>query len=185
MARQTSSPTTEDSEEARAFLQTRLALFWKVLFCFALAGGVLGIAGGGMVKPGPDTAITFGAVALGGSLWWLCRRGKRSIRFCRIVDGGGLLAMAIVGTFLTRYLLVSFVREHSVVTAEGAVMADGYIAMIDLFPTAMYLAIRAALIPSSPRRTILVTAMIGLPKIVLTGLLVPAVGGGLAWRGAH
>ena len=40
-------------------------------------------------------------------------------------------------------------------------MADGYIAMIDLFPTAMYLAIRAALIPSSPRRTILVTAMIG------------------------
>jgi len=160
-----------------------LALFWKVLFCFALAGGVLGLAGGGMVKPGPDTVITFGAILLGGSLWWLCRRGKRSIRFCRTVDGGGLVAMAIVGTFLTRYLLVSFVREHSVVTAEGAAMADGYIAMIDLFPTAMYLAIRAALIPSSPRRTVVVTTMVGVPKIVLTSILVPAAGGGLAWRG--
>ncbi len=113
-------PTTEDSEEARAFLQTRLALFWKVLFCFNLAGGVLGLAGGGMVKPGPDTVITFGAIVLSGALWWLCRRGKRSIRFCRIVDGGGLLLVAIVGTFLTRYILVGFVREHSVVTTEGS-----------------------------------------------------------------
>src|SRR5438093_1181750 len=117
MARHKPSPTTEDSEEARAFLQSRLALFWKVLFCFTLAGGVLGLAGGGMVKPGPDTAITFGAIGLSGALWWACRRGKRSVRFCRIMDGGGLLVVAVVGTFLTRYILVGFIREHSVVTA--------------------------------------------------------------------
>jgi hypothetical protein len=185
MPRQKPSPTTEDSEEARGFLQTRLALFWKVLFCFNLAGGVLGLAGGGMVKPGPDTVITFGSIVLSGFLWWLCRRRKRSIRFCRIVDGGGLLVVAIVGTFLTRYILVGFVREHSVVTAEGSLMADGYVVMIDLFPTAMFLAIRAALIPSSPRRTVIVTAMVGVPKILLSSILVPAVGGGLAWRGAN
>jgi serine/threonine-protein kinase len=101
------------------------------------------------------------------------------------VDGGGLLVVAIVGTFLTRYILVGFVREHSVVTAEGSLMADGYVVMIDLFPAAMYLAIRAALIPSSPRRTIIITAMVGVPKILLSSLLVPAVGGGLAWRGAN
>src|SRR5205814_8091778 len=100
-------PTTEDSEEARAFLQTRLALFWKVLFFFNLAGGVLGLAGGGMVKPGADTAITFGGIALSGALWWLCRRGKRSTRFCLIVDGGGLVLIAIVGSFLTRSLFVA------------------------------------------------------------------------------
>ena len=46
----------------------------------------------------------------------------------------------------------------------------------------MYLAIRAALIPSSPRRTIVITAMVGVPKILLSSVLVPAVGGGLAWR---
>jgi serine/threonine-protein kinase len=184
MARQKAAPTTEDSEEARAFLQTRLALFWKVLFCFNLPGGLLGLAGGGMVKPGPDTVITFGAIALSGFLWWLCRRGKRSIRFCRIVDGAGLMVLAFVGTFLTRYILVGFVREQSVVTAEGSLMADAYVVMIDLFPNAMFLAIRAALIPSSPRRTIIITAMVGVPKILLSSVLVPAVGGGLAWRGA-
>ena len=185
MPRQEPPPTTEDSEEARAFLQARLALFWKVLFCFNLAGGVLGLAWGGMVKPGPDTVITFGAIALAGSLWWLCRRGKRSIRFCRIVDAGGPLVVAIVGTFLTRYILVGFVREHAVVTAEGSLMADGYVVMIDLFPAAMFLAIRAALIPSSPRRTVIITALVGVPKILLSSALVPAVGGGLAWRGAN
>jgi eukaryotic-like serine/threonine-protein kinase len=184
MAPQKPSPSTEDSEEARAFLQTRLALFWKVLFCFTLAGGVLGLAGP-MAEPGPDLLITAGAIVLTGALWWLCRRGKRSIRFCRTVDGGGLLVLAIVGVFLTRYLLAAFVREHSVVTVEGALMADGYIAMIDLFPTAMFLAIRAALIPSSPRRTITVTAMVGAPKILLACVVVPAAGGGLAWRGAN
>ena len=185
MPRQKPSPTTDDSEETRAFLQIRLALFWKVLFCFNLAGGVLGLAGGGMVKPGPDTVITFGAIILAGTLWWLCRRGKRSTRFCRMVDAGGPLVVAIVGTFLTRFILVGFVREHSVVTAEGSVMADGYVVMIDLFPAAMFLAIRAALIPSSPRRTIIITALVGVPKILLSSALVPALGGGLAWRAAN
>jgi len=185
MARQKPPPTSEDSEEARAFLQTRLALFWKVLFCFNVAGLVLGLVGGGMVKRGPDTVITFGSVVLSGAFWWLSRRGKRSIRFCRIVDGIGLLLVAVVGTFLTRYILVGFVREHSVVTAEGSLMADGYVVMIDLFPAAMFLAIRAALIPSSPRRTIIVTAMVGVPKILLSSALVPAIGGGLAWRAAN
>lgn len=185
MSTQKPSLTTQDSEEARAFLQTRLALFWKVLFCFNLVGGLLGLAGGGMVKPGPDTVITFGAVVVSGSLWWLCRRGNRSIRFCRIADGAGLMVVALIGTFLTRYILVGFVREHAVVTVEGSLMADGYLVMIDLFPTAMFLAVRAALIPSSPRRTIIITAMVGVLKILLSSVLVPAVGGGLAWRGAN
>ncbi len=55
-----------------------------------------------------------------GVLWWLCRRGRRSSRFCRMVDVGGLLLVAIVGSFLTRYILVAFVREHALVTAEGS-----------------------------------------------------------------
>jgi serine/threonine-protein kinase len=185
MPRQPPSPTTEDSEESRAFLQARLALFWKVLFFFNLAGGVLGTAGGGMVKPGPDTVITWCAIGLAGTLWWLSRRGKRSIRFCRTVDVVGLLLVAFVGTFLTRFILVGFVREHSVVTGEGSLMADAYVVMIDLFPAAMFLAIRAALIPSSPRRTVIVTAMVGVPKILLSSIIVPAIGGGLAWRAAN
>ena len=179
------APTTDDSEEARAFLQARVALFWKVLFFFNLAGGILGLAGGGMVKQGADTVITFGSIALTGAFWSVCRRGRRSIRFCRIVDAGGMFLIAVVGSFLTRFILVSFVREHAVVTAEGSVFADAYVVMIDLFPAAMFLAIRAALIPSSPRRTVAVTGLAGIPKIVLSSLLVPGAAGGLAWRAAH
>ncbi|MEO8549625.1 MAG: serine/threonine-protein kinase [Kofleriaceae bacterium] len=178
------APITDDSEEARAFLQSRMALFWKVLFCFNLAGGVLGLLGGGMVKPGVDTAITFFAIGVSGTFWQICRRGTRSVRFSRGVDIVGLVAVSVIGVFLTRYLLVSFVREHALVTGEGTLMADAYIVMIDILPTAMFLAIRAALIPSSPRRTILITAMVGVPKIVLASILVPAAGGGLAWRDA-
>ncbi|MBL0217107.1 MAG: serine/threonine protein kinase [Myxococcales bacterium] len=176
------SPTTENNEEARAFLQARLALFWKVLFLFTLAGGVLGLLAKPMVDPGPDLLITFGEIVLAGCLWWLCRRGKRSIRFCRIVDAGGLFVSAFIGVFLTRFLLIGFLREHALVSSEGTLMADAYISLIDLMPFAMFLAIRAALVPSQPRRTFFITAMVGAPRIVLTTLLVPAADGGLTRR---
>ena len=38
-------------------------------------------------------------------------------------------------------------------------MADGYVSMLQLVGMAMMVAIRAALIPSSPRRTFIVTAL--------------------------
>ena len=38
-------PISEDSEEARALLQTRVALFWKVIFFIILLGSGLGLVG--------------------------------------------------------------------------------------------------------------------------------------------
>ncbi|MCE9577877.1 MAG: serine/threonine protein kinase [Deltaproteobacteria bacterium] len=178
-----SPPTTQDTEEARAFLQARLALFWKVLFIFTLAGAVLGLLGP-MVKPGMDLVITAGNVVLNGVLWQLCRRGKRSVRFSRILEATGLVVSGIVGVFLTRYLLAGLVRGHGLVTAEGTLMADAYICMIDLAPLAMFLAIRAALIPSQPWRTAILTGAVAAVKVVLSSILVPTSDGGLAWRDA-
>ena len=177
------SLASDDSEEGRAFLQSRVALFWKVLFFFTVAGFCLGFAEP-ISKPGPDLAITLFDAILAGSLWALCRRGKRSPRFCRIVDGGGLLVASISGAFLGRYLLAGFARSHSLATAEGGLMADAYISMIELFPFAMFLAIRAALVPSLPLRTFLITALVGAPKIALATVLVPGAPGRLAWRAA-
>ena len=175
-------PLTTDSEEARAFLQTRVALYWKVLFFITLAGGVFGLTKP-MAQVGPDLLITTGEIGMAGILWMVCRRGKRSTRFLWIVDGAGVVAASTIGVFLSRYLLAGFAREHSLVTSEGTLMADAYIAMIELTPMAMFLAIRAALVPSQPRRTLVVTALVGVPKIALTNL-VPTLGGGLAWRAA-
>src|SRR5688500_17079318 len=137
--------STDDSEDARAFLQARLALYWKVLFIFTAAGALLGLLGP-MGKPGMDLVITFGNVVMNGVLWQVFRRGKRSIRFSRIIESAALVASGAIGVFLTRYLLAAFAVEHAIATSEGMLMADAYICMIDLAPLAMFLAIRAALV---------------------------------------
>jgi hypothetical protein len=175
------SLASDDSEEGRAFLQRRVALFWKVIFFIVLLGCALG-AVGAVAKPGLDLLLTGFTTAQAGFLWWLCRRGRRSIRFSRAMDAGGLLVNSITGSLLGRFLLVGFARDHSIVSAQGTVIADAYVSMLQLGGMAMMLAIRAALIPSQPRRTVLVTAMFGVPTIVVLTLLVPTAHGGLAWR---
>ena len=175
------SPISENSEETRAFLQCRVALFWKVKFFITLFGSGLGVLGA-LVNPGMDLLFTLAETALAAILWRVCRAGERSMRFSRAIDSGGLLATGILGAFLGRYLLVGFARDHSVVSAEAAIMADGYISMMELGGAATIVAIRAALVPSLPRRTIFITAFVGVPLILVSTLLVPAAHGGLAWR---
>ncbi|MDB4938317.1 MAG: serine/threonine kinase [Labilithrix sp.] len=172
---------SENGEEARAFLQTRVALFWKVMFFIILLSSGLG-ALGAIAKPGVDLVLTLALTAQAGLLWWLCARGRRSIAFSRMIESGGLLMNLVGGAFLGRYLLAGFARDHAIATAEGLLMADGYLSMVAEGGTAMMVAIRAALIPSVPRRTIILTAVVGIPMIVASTVLVPAAHGRLAWR---
>ena len=65
------------TEEERAFLQQRVALFWKVVFLIALIPDVIGFF--------LDPAIMTTGVLMDrlstlffGVLWLLCRRGRRS-----------------------------------------------------------------------------------------------------------
>ena len=174
-------PISEDSEEARALLQTRVALFWKVIFFIILLGSGLGLIGA-VRKPGLDLLVTLASTANAGGFWWLSRRGTRSIRFSRMMESGGLLLNSAIGALTGRYLLEGFAREHSLVSAEAVTMADGYVSMLQLFGMAMMVAIRAALIPSSPRRTFIITALFVVPMILVTTLVVPVANGGLAWR---
>jgi len=176
-----SGEDSESNEEGRAFLQTRVALFWKVIFFITLVSSVLGAAGA-IAKPGVDLVLTLASTVQAGVFWQLGRRGKRSIRLSQAMEGGGLLINLAIGAVLSRYLLAGFVRDHSIVTAEGALMADAFLTMVPLGGMAMMVAIRAALIPSLPRRTVIVTLMVGVPMIAVTALVVPTVGGGLAWR---
>jgi serine/threonine-protein kinase len=175
------SPVSDNSEEGRAFLQTRVALFWKVMFFISLLSTGMG-AVGAIAKPGVDFLIVVASTVQAGTFWWLCRRGQRSIQFSRLMEAGGLLLNLTGGALLGRYLLAGFVRDHSLVTSEGALMADGYVSMLLLGGTSLMIAIRAALIPSVPRRTIIVTAMVGAPMVLASTFLMPTAGGGLAWR---
>src|SRR6185369_14928851 len=120
--------------------------------------------------------------AQAGTFWWLCRRGRRSVRFSRTMEIGGLLLFFSGSSLLGRYVLIGFVRERSLVTPEGTLMADAYLASLGLVGTALMLAVRAALIPSSARRTLMYTALTGVPTLLSPTLLVPASSGGFTIR---
>ena len=175
------SGSLEASDEARAFLQGRVALFWKVMFFIMAFATVLG-AVGALKEPGPDLVLDVLLAALAGGLWAVCRRGERSVRFSRAVEGAGMLLYFAGSSFLGRYVLIGFARERALATAEGALMADAYLSVLGVVGAAMMLAVRAALIPSSPRRTLLYTALVGVPMIGTPTLLAPGAGGGFVPR---
>ena len=175
------SPVSESSEEGRAFLQARVALFWKVLFLITLISCGMG-AVGAISAPGADFLVILALTAQTGAFWWLCRRGQRSFRFSRAMEAGGLLLNLTGGALLGRYTAAGFVRDHALVSQDASLMADAYVSMLMLGGSALMVAIRAALVPSLPRRTILVTALVGLPLLLVPTLLLPAAPRGLAWR---
>jgi serine/threonine-protein kinase len=175
------SQSVENGEEARALLQTRVALFWKVMFFFMLVASVLG-AVGAFKDPGADLVLDLALAAQAGTFWWSCRRGRRSVRFSRAMEIGGLLLFFSGSSLLGRYVLIGFARERSLVTPEGTLMADAYLASLGLVGTGLMLAVRAALIPSSARRTLVYTALAGVPTVLSPTLLVPAASGGFTVR---
>ncbi len=177
------SPLSDHSEEGRAFFQTRVALFWKVMFFIILIGSALGVAGA-IKRPGFDLVLTIASTVAAGVFWWLARTGDRSIEFSRRLESVGLILNAAISAFMGRYLLAGFASDQSLAGAQAIDMADGYLTMLQLSGMAMMVAIRAALVPSSPWRTAVVTAAFGVPVMLVTLFFVPTEGGGIAWRAA-
>jgi hypothetical protein len=178
------SSSTENIEEERAFLQARVALFWKVTFFIVLLGSGLGALGAVVGKPGADVLITLASTSQAGVFWWLCGRGVQSIRFSRRMESTGLMLNAFIGALTGRYLFAGFAHDHAVVGGQAAVMADAYVSLMQFGGMALLLAIRAALIPSRPRRTVILTALFGAPMILGNCLLVPTPDGWFALRAA-
>ena len=182
MQNQRASLVGATSEEGRALPADRVALFWKVMFFISLLGCVLG-AVGAIVKAGYETSlIVLAQTAQAGTFWWLSQQGERSVRFSRAIESGGLLHQRERRALVGRYLVGAFAREHSLVTAEGALMGDGYIIDAPLW--------RDRTAPRHPRgpdpigalvAPSLVTAVVGAP-LVVSAFLVATADGGLASR---
>lgn len=181
MAAMPHPPTDDGSERARAFLQDRVAQFWKVQFFIILFGSGLG-AIGAVAQRGWDFWLTLSVTVQAGVFWWLCRRGQRSVQFSRLMEGPGVVFSIVLGATTSRYLLVGVAHDRALVEPTALMMADAFVAMLQLFGTGLLVAIRAALVPSSPRRTLVVTAVAGIPSILATSLLVPAKSGALELR---
>jgi hypothetical protein len=181
MADTARQPVSDDSEETRAFLQDRVAIFWKVTFFIILFGSGLG-AVGAVAQRGWDFWLTLAVTAQAGVFWWLCRRKPRSIGFSRCMESAGLFSSMLLGAATSRYLLVGLATDRALVEPSAIMMADAFVAMMQLFGTGLLTAIRAALIPSRPRRTLVITAVAGVPAILATSLLLPAADGTLELR---
>jgi hypothetical protein len=174
-------PVSDDSEEARAFLQARVTLFWKVMFFITLFGNGLG-AVGAVAQRGNDFWLTLAVSAQAGAFWWVCRRGQRSVEFSRLMETLGLVLYATGGAAVGRFLLVGVTRDHSLQEPSAIMMADAYVAMLQLFGTGLAAVIRAALIPSQPRRTLILSSVFGLPAIAVTTFSLPTAAGSLVLR---
>src|SRR6185369_15821022 len=124
------SRSSENTEDARAFLQTRVALFWKVMCFLMLVASALGALGAFNKQIGMDLLVDVALAAESGFLWWLTRRGQRSVRFSRTVEAAGLLVYFCGSAFLGHFVLIGFARERSLATAEGTLMADAYLASL-------------------------------------------------------
>ncbi|HKU43443.1 MAG TPA: serine/threonine-protein kinase [Polyangiales bacterium] len=172
---------SETSEDERAFLQARVALFWKAACFIILFGSGLG-ALGTIVDPGPDFVLTLASGLQAGLFWWICQRGVRSIRFSRAMESVGLLINSALGALIGRYIFIGFAREHAVAAGQATVLADAYMGLMQVGGTTLFVAIRAALIPSRPRRTAIISTLCGVPMIFANTFLVPKAGGGFAWR---
>jgi len=172
---------SEDTEEGRALLQARMALFWKVMFWNGVLSGGLG-ALGAIVKPGLELVVGVVLFVQAGVLWRFCARGVRSVGLLRALETAGLLVSVTANAVLGRYVVTAFAREHALSTAEGVLMTDAYVVMLHIAGIGLLLAVRAALVPSAPRRTVGLTAVVGAP-LVGSVFLVPVGGHELAWRG--
>ncbi len=170
---------TDLTEEGRAFFQQRMALFAKVMIGAQLLGFV------GLVAQTPWEQLWqpwFGfyqvQTGLAVGAWLLCRGGVRSVRFVSWVEAAMLLGTAAVAATVSRLLLPDFLPQY----LGGALGPDdaaygrfvgaiqGSVSITFVVGLSLWVFVRAALLPSRPLRTLVLTALVAVPLAVVNAL---------------
>ncbi|MGD8894691.1 MAG: serine/threonine-protein kinase [Acidobacteriota bacterium] len=180
------------TEEERAFLQQRVALFWKVVFLIALIPDAIVFLldpAGSMFQTGAlmDRLSTL----FFGLLWLVCRGGRRPAWLLLTIEWVGLagvsLAVSLTGRYLVTEALAVFIKQVPG-TDPGLALekaADAYISMMCLTGGGLLFFLRAALVPSPPWRTFVLTILLGSPYILVPWFVLPAGTGAPAFRTDH
>ncbi|MBW2256915.1 MAG: hypothetical protein JRI25_20295, partial [Deltaproteobacteria bacterium] len=172
----TGSPNHSDTE--RSFLQKRVALLGLVLFLLSVFGLSISIIEAFI--NGRFYSLWTGVSAANTSLWaalWLSCRGRpRSPGFCRTAE-----AIVLVGTGIAFGAMGRMMGASTVVTGLdplgwGLEPAGHYWGLTrilavqaHLYGLALYCVLRAALVPSRPWRTLVVTLLTGMPLAFFVG----------------
>ena len=178
-------------EAERAFLQNRLALFAKVGFFLSAATDVLTMFVDKIDDLlAPESLLDRGITLLFGLMWLFASRGSYSQRFLRAFDaftaGLASIAVAIMSRYLMMQIAPGVVDDLSADPSSAVVMRtmDAYISMMFILGGAIMFMLRAAVVPSPPRFTLFVTAVLGLPYLLVPWLVAPVSDGALTLRDA-
>jgi len=153
---------SSDVADARAHLQRRVALLLLVIFLivlpFALVFRSTTIAGGPVDPLGPNAiGLDLMLVALFAA-WLFCRRGERSEAVLHGIEGTGIVALASANAVISHYLPIEAGPD-----------------LIGLLGVSSILTLRAALVPSTAMRTLLVGVLSVAPLIALAILRLPLI----------
>ncbi len=163
-------------ESEVSFVQKRVALLALVLFLIQVAGLTMSAVEGGLDGSPPLWyALSLAETLLWLGIWLACRGRPRSLRFCRAVDAIGLLGTGVVLGVMCRMLGSTALVPGLNPVAWGPEPAGHYFgltrvhwAVAHLYGLALYAVLRAALVPSSPRRTFFLTLLVGVPMAAIT-----------------
>jgi serine/threonine-protein kinase len=146
----------ENTDDRRAFLQERIALFFKTLAAISFSFFTLSAIIFVLLAEGLHHAFAWaasfhlGSIVLQAAVWLLTRRGKVEDARLAYFDAGGTLLTC------SAYALM-VLHDHA-----------GTGVFIAVLPTLTTLVTRAVLIPSTPRRTLVLSALAFVPINVLT-----------------
>ena len=174
----TGPPLLGTGESDVTFVQKRVALLALVLFLIQVAGLTMSAIEGGLDGSPPLWyALSLFETLLWLGIWIACRGQPRSLRFCRAADTIGLFGTGVVLAAMCRMLGATALVPDLNVAAWGSEPAGHYFgltrvhwAVAHLYGLALYSVLRAALVPSSPRRTFLLTTVIGVPMLIITAI---------------
>lgn len=180
-----SSATAMETPGSIALLQRRVSSVGKVLtIVFALGQSfntITSVASRGavaLVEPG--NVLAWLGVAFSAAMWLLCRGPVRTRRYVETVEAVTILGAVIVVALMSRYVNLQVV--FVVTDFDESVFAGGAVAPPVAALTQLYMAhslmigvlfpfaLRAALVPSTVRRTAVLTAVAALPLIVIVAL---------------
>ncbi|MBW2523169.1 MAG: serine/threonine protein kinase [Deltaproteobacteria bacterium] len=179
------SATAMDTPEGVELLQRRVSSVGKVLaIVFALGqtfNTVTSMAARGLgsfVEPG--NLLAWLGVGCSVAMWLLCRGPVRSRRYVETVEAVTILGAVVVVSLMSRYInlqVIFVVTDFDPAIFTGGAVAPPVAALAQLYMAHSLMlgvlfpfALRAALVPSTVRRTAVLTAVAALPLIAIVAL---------------
>ena len=156
-----------------AFLQQRLATLGKVMFIVAMSGVLLrGVIEASTIGPAqllePNYLLNVAGNLCFGVLWVLCAGPVRTPRFVAGLESLCLFAACVAYSFMGAELHALASAADKLATPQALTLSHEHTSTVVLLVLTYALVIRAAVVPSTARRTRWLTGLLGVPLVVIS-----------------